>query len=73
MTTEKRYELKIGKFGYYFYDNIVSINMTLEMVLNRLNYGHIRLEKFLESTNEQLNMINRLNRKITLLKEVKSK
>ena len=71
MTIEKRYELKLGKFGYYFYDTVVSIDMTLEMVLNRLNYGHKRLEKFLESTNEQLNMINHLNRKITMLNEVK--
>lgn len=67
----KRYELKLEKFGYYFYDTIVSIDMTLEMVLNRLNHSHNRLEKFLESTNEQLNKINHLNRKITLLQEVK--
>lgn len=67
----KRYELKTGKFGYYFYDTVVSIDMTLEMVLNRLNYGHERLEKFLESTNEQLNKINHLNRKIIMLNEVK--
>ena len=71
MIKMNRYELKIGKFGYYFYDSFVQIDMSLEMVLKRLNYNHKQLDKFIESTNKQLNIIIGLNRKITLLNEVK--
>ena len=34
----KRYELKIGKFGFYFYDKTFTKEMELKEVLNRLNY-----------------------------------
>lgn len=73
MIKMKRYELKTGKFGYYFYDSMIQIDMSLEMVLNRLNYGNEQFDKYLESTNEQLNIINKLKRKIILLNEVKPK
>ena len=40
----KRYELKSGKFGYYFYDNQVKVDLTLEMILNKLNMYEIRVQ-----------------------------
>ena len=41
--TGKRYQLKSGKFGYYFYDKQVDIDLNLEMVLNRLNLSEIKI------------------------------
>lgn len=38
MSEQKRYKLKIGKYGFYFYDNTFTKDMTLKEVLNRLNY-----------------------------------
>ena len=37
MIIPNRYELRKGKFGCYFHDNFVMVDMNLEMVLNRLN------------------------------------
>lgn len=46
----KRYELKIGKFGYYFYDSKVEIDLSLEMLLNKLNLNDNRIT-LLQDTN----------------------
>lgn len=40
-----RYELKRGKFGYYFYDSEMNIDLSLETVLNRLNDTKEQLDK----------------------------
>ena len=32
-----RYKLNIGKFGHYFFDTLMNVDLNLEMVLNRLN------------------------------------
>ena len=37
MTKQTKYKLKIGKFGFYFYDSMLKSELTLEVVLNRLN------------------------------------
>ncbi len=39
----KRYKLKKGKFGCYFYDSKVKVDLSLEMVLNRLNLNDNRI------------------------------
>lgn len=33
-----RYELRQGKFGMYFYDTLHETDMSLELVLDNLNY-----------------------------------
>jgi len=40
---DKRYKLKKGKFGCYFYDSKVEVDLSLEMLLNRLNTYEFRL------------------------------
>jgi len=49
-----RYELKLGKYGMYFYDNVLNIDLTLNMILDKLNYS----DKLL---NDRLLKINKLN------------
>ncbi len=41
-----RYKLNIGKFGHYFYDSMIQIDMSLESVLNRLNFLDKELDKW---------------------------
>ena len=41
---DKRYEIKSGKFGYYFYDKQKKKDLTLEMILNKLNMYEIRVQ-----------------------------
>lgn len=63
---KNRYELKKGKYGCYFYDSTVLVDMTLEMVLNKLNeYEFLR-----EKRNFLINEVLQLRHKIVLLKEV---
>lgn len=40
-----RYKLKISKFGFYFYDSKTKKDLTLEMVLNKLNFLNKELDK----------------------------
>jgi len=57
-----RYNLKKGKSGYYFYDSVLNAEMTLEIVLNKLNDTSIALDKLRLQYNK-LNIENlKLNR-----------
>jgi len=58
----KRYKLRKGKFGCYFYDSKVEIDLTLEMLLNRLNMYDNRL-------NHQYDRNNVMTREIYNLKD----
>ena len=58
----KRYKLKKGKFGCYFYDSKVEIDLSLEMVLNRLNITDNRLSY-------QYNQNNAMTQEIYNLKD----
>lgn len=62
-----RYKLKSGKYGYYFYDSMVKVDMTLDMVLNKLN----TYESLREKRNFLVNEVIQLRNKILLLNEVK--
>ena len=46
MTITTRYKVNIGKFGHYFYDSITKKELSLEMVLNRLNFLNKELDKW---------------------------
>lgn len=35
-----RFELRTGKFGFYFYDKQIKIDLSLDMILKKLNYFH---------------------------------
>lgn len=61
-----RYKLLKGKYGCYFYDSVVNIDLTLDMLLNKLN----RLEKIRIQKNYLINEVRRLKDKIVLLNEV---
>ena len=64
-----RYELKRGKFGYYFYDSILEAEMTLAIVLNRLNDSRIALDKLRVQYNKlNVNYLTK-EREIKQLKE----
>lgn len=64
-TKIKRYSLHKGKYGCYFHDGMVKIDMTLEMVLDKLN----RIEALREHRNFLINEVSQLKNKIVLLKE----
>ena len=64
--TLKRYTLHKGKYGCYFHDGMVNIDMTLEMVLDKLN----RIEALRENRNFLINEVSQLKHKITLLNEL---
>ena len=58
MTKQTRYKLKIGKFGFYFYDSMIQLNMSLESVLNRLNFLDKELDKWKKtSLNKSIEII----------------
>ena len=58
MTKQTRYKLKIGKFGHYFYDSMIQLNMSLESVLNRLNFLDKELDKWKKtSLNKSIEII----------------
>ena len=62
-----RYLLKIGKFGYYFYDSEMNIDLSLEMVLNRLNNSKTALDKLrikYNNLNIEILELNRIIHKI---------
>jgi hypothetical protein len=65
-----RYKLKKGKFGCYFYDSEMDIDLSLEMVLNRLNDSRIALDKLRVKYN-RLNVVYLLKERE--LKETKKK
>lgn len=67
-----RYKLKKGKFGCYFFDSIIRIDLNLEMVLNKLNrYETLqsKLDMYKERNREQLFKITSLNLQIGVLKK----
>ena len=55
-----RYKLKKGKFGCYFYDSEMDLDLSLEMVLNRLNDTRIQLEMLRVKYNK-LNVVYLIN------------
>ena len=61
MTKQTRYKLKISKFGFYFLDSKTKNDLTLEMVLNRLNNYEINI-------NKQYNKLNNLKKELYKLK-----
>jgi len=67
-----RYKLKKGKFGCYFYDSVLETEMTLEIVLNRLNDSNESLNKLRIKYNKLnvLYLTNERERK-KLLKKLK--
>ena len=61
MTKHTRYKLLSGKFGYYFYDSKTKKDLTLEIVLNRLNDYEIK-------TNKQYKKLENLRKEFYKLK-----
>ena len=70
MTNQNRYELKSGKFGYYFYDNDIQIDLSLNMVLTKLNYCNNRINESELITRKLTDRNYILKNKINLLKEL---
>ncbi len=67
----KRYELRKGKFGCFFHDNFVMVDMNLEMVLNRLNRSESNRESQLRTIkNLQKEVFNLKWKDVNKLKEV---
>ena len=64
----KRYKLKKGKFGCYFYDSKVEVDMSLEMLLNRLNTYEYRLNHQYDKNNLMIQEIYELKDNIIELK-----
>ena len=64
----KRYKLKRGKFGCYFYDSKVEIDLSLEMILNRLNLNENRLSHQFDRNNAMTQEIYNLKDDIIELK-----
>lgn len=62
-----RYSLLKGKYGCYFHDTHINVDLTLEMVLNKLN----RNESLKEQKNFLINEVNQLKKKLSLIPEVK--
>ena len=51
-----KYELKEGKFGYYFVDNEGNHNLGLQDVLDRLNYYEETLVRLNERLDKLINL-----------------
>jgi len=64
----KRYKLRKGKFGCYFYDSKVEIDLTLEMLLNRLNMYENRLSHQYDRNNAMTKEVYNLKDEIIELK-----
>lgn len=68
--SKNRYYLKSGKFGYYFYDDLVMIDMTLEMILSKLNSNELKQLKQSNSIKNLTKEVLNLKNEIILLTEV---
>lgn len=70
MTSQNRYELKSGKFGWYYYDNTIQIDMTLNMTLSRLNRSENEITLMRKTITKHQNQINNLKNKLTILDSI---
>ncbi len=73
---QNRYELRKGKFGCYFHDSEIMVDMSLEMVLNRLNISERNREsqlKAIKYLNKEMfdlkNTIRELNKTLDVYKK----
>lgn len=68
ISLNKRYELKIGKYGHFFYDSKVEVDLSLEMLLNRLNMYENRLNHQYDRNNFMTKEVYNLKDEIIELK-----